>query len=272
MICFRPGEKAPNEVVGKPAEVQVAGGEVAFAMKMVEESEALHDQVSIYTILLGHKSSVAEVKKVLHTTSGVTSLSSTQFCQGKTMRWGVAWTYVPGVDLGSVKSLKAKKSKEKPFLWSVFRKEKKERNAGRTFAMLAPWLRDLEVETEIGLSSQHLCTVKLVARKNTWVKQRRKRRREARIEKKEEGVVDPESTLLAEQEEALLVGGGSRTNPCPEDEEIALRCNLAVRWRGGEDVLVEMVPCEGGRDAAHGLLQALKNKHKMKEKNEHPEG
>merc|ERR1712107_725102 len=54
---YRPGEKASNEVVGKPAEVQVAGGEVAFAMKMVEDSEALHDQVSIYTILLGHKSS-----------------------------------------------------------------------------------------------------------------------------------------------------------------------------------------------------------------------
>ena len=44
MICFRPGEKASNGVVGKPAEVQVAGGEVAFAMKMVEESEALQDQ------------------------------------------------------------------------------------------------------------------------------------------------------------------------------------------------------------------------------------
>ena len=104
------------------------------------------------------------------------------------------------------------------------------------------------------------------------MKQRRKRRQEARIEKEGEGVVNPESALLAEQEEALVVRGGSRTNPCPEDEEIALRCNLAVRWRGGEDVLVEMVPCEGGRDAAHGLLQALKNKHKMKEKNEHPEG
>ena len=43
MICFRPGEKASNEVVGKPAEVQVAGGEVAFAMKMVEESVALQE-------------------------------------------------------------------------------------------------------------------------------------------------------------------------------------------------------------------------------------
>ena len=60
MVCLRPGDKAPNEVVGKPAEVQVAGGEVAFARKMVEESEALQDQVGIYTILLGHKSSVAE--------------------------------------------------------------------------------------------------------------------------------------------------------------------------------------------------------------------
>ena len=39
MVCLRPGDKAPNEVVGKPAEVQVAGGEVAFARKMEEESK-----------------------------------------------------------------------------------------------------------------------------------------------------------------------------------------------------------------------------------------
>ena len=130
---------------------------------------------------------------MLHTTSEVTSLASTQFCQGKTMRWGVAWTFVPGIDLRSVQSVKAKKSKEKPFIWSISRKEKKERNAGRTYGLLlAPWLRDLEVETEVGLSSQHLCTVKLTARKNTWVKQRRKRREEARTEKMEEDL-DPES-------------------------------------------------------------------------------
>jgi len=272
---YKPGEKAPEEVVGKPKEVEVAGGEVAFAKKMVDESRALLDKVTIYTVLLGHKSSVAEVKKVLHTTSEVTSLASTQFCQGKTMRWGVAWTFVPGIDLRSVQSVKAKKSKEKPFIWSIARKEKKERNAGRTYGLLlAPWLRDLEVETEVGLSSQHLCTVKLTARKNTWVKQRRKRREEARTEKMEQAEdLDPESALISEQQEAVVVGGGSRTNPVEEGEgEVALKCELAVRWRGGEDVQVEIVPCHGGRDAAHGLLQALKNRHKAKEKNEHPEG
>ena len=88
MVCFRPGDKAPNEVVGKPAEVQVAGGEVAFARKMVEESKALQDQVGIYTILLGHKSSVAEVKKVLHTTS--TRLA--RMCQKKFTRYcSLSW-------------------------------------------------------------------------------------------------------------------------------------------------------------------------------------
>ena len=189
-------------MVGKTKEVQVAGGEVAFAKKMVEESRALLDKVRIYTVLLGHKSSVAEVKKVLHTTPEVTSLTSTQFCQGKTMRWGVAWTFVPGIDLRSVQSVKAKKNKEKPFIWLVPRKEKKERNAGRTYGMIAPWLRDLEIETEVGLSSQHLCTVRLTARKKTWMKQRRKRREEARTDKiggQED--LDPESALIAEQQE-----------------------------------------------------------------------
>ena len=273
-ILCRPGEKAAEEVVGKTKEVQVAGGEVAFAKKMVEESRALLDKVRIYTVLLGHKSSVAEVKKVLHTTPEVTSLTSTQFCQGKTMRWGVAWTFVPGIDLRSVQSVKAKKNKEKPFIWLVPRKEKKERNAGRTYGMIAPWLRELEIETEVGLSSQHLCTVRLTARKKTWIKQRRKRREEARTDKiggQED--LDPESALIAEQQEAVVVGGGSQTNPCPEEEEgIVLKCELSVRWRGGEDVQVELVPCEGGRDAAHGLLQTLKNRLKAKDKNEHPEG
>ena len=260
-------------MVGKTKEVEVMGGEVAFAKKMVDESRALLDKVAIYTVLLGHKSSVAEVKKVLHTTPEVTSLASTQFCQGKTMRWGVAWTFVSGIDLRSVQSVKSKKSKEKPFIWLIPRKEKKERNAGRTYGMLlAPWLRDLQVETEVGLSSQHLCTVKLTARKNTWSKQRRKRREEARTEKMEQDdLLDPESALLSEQQEAIVVGGGSRANP-QEDDEIALKCELAVRWRGGEEVQVEMVPFQGGRDAVHGLLQALKNRHKAKEKNDHPEG
>merc|ERR1712192_358099 len=220
--------------------------------------------------------SVAEVKKLLHTTSEVTSLASTQFCQGKTMRWGVAWTFVPGIDLRTVQSVKTKKRKEKPFIWAIDRKEKKERNAGRTYGLLLkPWLRELEIETEVGLSSQHLCTVKLTARKNTWVKQRRKRREEARTSEKmeQEEDLDPESALLSEQQEAVVVGGGSRTNPAEGEEgEIALKCELAVRWRGGEDVQVEMVPCQGGRYAAHGLMQALKNRHKAKEKNEHPEG
>ena len=83
--------------------------------------------------------------------------------------------------------------------------------------------------------------------------------------------LDPESALISEQQEAVVVGGGNQTNH-EEDDEIALKCELAVRWRGGEDVQVEMVPCQGGRDAVHGLLQALKNRHKAKEKNEHPEG
>jgi len=43
---YKPGEKAPEEAVGKPKEVEVAGGEVAFAKKMVDESRALLDKVT----------------------------------------------------------------------------------------------------------------------------------------------------------------------------------------------------------------------------------
>ena len=48
---------------------------------------AVGERVGVYTVLLGHKASVAEVRKVLHTTPGVASFVSTEFCQGRTMRW-----------------------------------------------------------------------------------------------------------------------------------------------------------------------------------------
>ena len=42
--------------------MRVEGGEVGFVRRMIEESSGFKEKVKVYTVLLGHKSSVAEVR------------------------------------------------------------------------------------------------------------------------------------------------------------------------------------------------------------------
>lgn len=64
--------------------------------------------------MIGHKSSLAPLKALLREMD-VTSFKHTEFCQGNTTRWGLAWTYcdidlrkVPQLTLAASKQLKAK--------------------------------------------------------------------------------------------------------------------------------------------------------------------
>jgi methyltransferase len=60
--------------------------------------------------MVGHKSSLntlkSELKKV-----GVASSTQTEFCQGRTTRWGLAWTFDPELNLEVIPK---DKKKEKP--------------------------------------------------------------------------------------------------------------------------------------------------------------
>lgn len=50
--------------------------------------------------MVGHKSSLAPLKKLLRQ-ANVVSFKQTEFCQGHTTRWGLAWTYCD-IDLRKV--------------------------------------------------------------------------------------------------------------------------------------------------------------------------
>lgn len=43
--------------------------------------------------MLGHKKSVPVILRELDKLAGVRSIGRAQFCQGNTMRWGVAWSF-----------------------------------------------------------------------------------------------------------------------------------------------------------------------------------
>lgn len=68
--------------------------------------------------MVGHKSSLAPLKTLLREMD-VTSFKQTEFCQGNTTRWGLAWTYCD-IDLRKVPQLTlaaSKQSKPKPPLY-----------------------------------------------------------------------------------------------------------------------------------------------------------
>ena len=93
---------------------------IAESREIAQRSEKAADSV-IFTCMLGHKTSVKKVRAVLEDAGKVekknplnfvcveererTKVSLqikcafTEFCQGKTMRWGVAWTFSPTTNL-----------------------------------------------------------------------------------------------------------------------------------------------------------------------------
>lgn len=66
--------------------------------------------------MVGHKSSVQPLLQELKR-CGVTSVSQTEFCQGRTVRWAVAWTFTNSV-LKVILPL-AERKLFKPITWTI---------------------------------------------------------------------------------------------------------------------------------------------------------
>ncbi|WFD32563.1 23S rRNA (adenine(1618)-N(6))-methyltransferase [Malassezia sp. CBS 17886] len=73
------------------AELYTPGGEAAFVLRMVDESVQLQGHIGWYTTMLGKLSSVAQV--VTRIKRETDNYGVTEFVQGRTRRWGVAWSF-----------------------------------------------------------------------------------------------------------------------------------------------------------------------------------
>lgn len=87
---------------GTAAEMVWPGGDLGFVQQMVRESAALpRGTVHWYTSLVGRKDSLKKVRTQLYG-MGVTALRTTEFFQGRTSRWAVAWSWDVPASLASV--------------------------------------------------------------------------------------------------------------------------------------------------------------------------
>ncbi|KUF86442.1 Methyltransferase protein 16 [Phytophthora nicotianae] len=81
-----------SSCMGSTNEMMFPGGEVAFIGNMISESEMLQNRILWFTSMVGKKSSLRKLLALLRGKQ-VKSTRTTEFFQGRTKRWGIAWTF-----------------------------------------------------------------------------------------------------------------------------------------------------------------------------------
>ncbi|KAG0718489.1 U6 small nuclear RNA (adenine-(43)-N(6))-methyltransferase [Chionoecetes opilio] len=175
MAKSKKGRGEPSAApTGSPQEKVTEGGEVEFIRQMVEESQLLRDTVRIFTTLIGTKAHIRDVKKLVEAAKPTSSVF-TEFCQGRTMRWGVAWTFAAGVSLAEVRS-KKEMATNKPIVLLLPRSLMSVYSVPAAWSKVQGWLKALKVKIEVFKSSKYFVSVNVKAFKPTWLHQRRRRR------------------------------------------------------------------------------------------------
>ncbi|XP_042892976.1 RNA N6-adenosine-methyltransferase mettl16-like isoform X2 [Penaeus japonicus] len=159
---------------GAVQEIVTSGGEVSFITQMIEESSQLKDKVRIFTTLIGTKADIKKIKQVLATVSPAHS-SLTEFCQGRTMRWGLAWTFDPKLHLNQVMS-KKQMANSKPMVMLLPRSLLTAYTVPAAWRMVAKWLHYLKVKVRVFKNTKYFVGAHVKAYKPTWLHQRRKKR------------------------------------------------------------------------------------------------
>jgi len=92
---FEHASANPSTAFGGTAiESVYPGGEESFVRNMLQDSLLLKDRVHWFTTMVGKKVTFKALKKWLHAEASVHVVRTTEFSQGQTSRWGVAWSFL----------------------------------------------------------------------------------------------------------------------------------------------------------------------------------
>ena len=85
---------------GEPVEMITNGGEETFIINMINESIKYKDQIIWFTTLIGIKKHIHSIEKKLRSLSPpnhVMAIKHHTFRQGRTFRWGIAWSFFKNI-------------------------------------------------------------------------------------------------------------------------------------------------------------------------------
>ncbi|XP_071502372.1 RNA N(6)-adenosine-methyltransferase mettl16-like [Diadema antillarum] len=191
IMASRSAARPEPKTVSTAAEQEMIadGGEVEFVRRMITESLHLREHVMWYTSMLGKKSSLVVLREELHRCK-IRNVTFTEFCQGRTMRWGIAWTFHEDIEPPLPASKKRKLMERRhPFIIPVpdsYIKRVQEAGTGgglqskiqSVATALQLMMQNLQMEVDRKQTSKWCAKFELKAQHNTWSHQRRKRRKE----------------------------------------------------------------------------------------------
>ncbi|XP_068236173.1 RNA N6-adenosine-methyltransferase mettl16 [Palaemon carinicauda] len=167
-----------SAATGSVQETVTEGGEVSFICQMIDESVLSREKIRIFSSMIGTKSHVKEVKDKLRSVSPAHT-AVVEFCQGRTMRWGIAWTFNPSLHLENVMSKKQMES-AKPLVLMLPRSLMTVYTVQAAWAMINKWLHQLKITVQVFKNTKYFVGANVRAYKLTWLNQRRKRREQKR--------------------------------------------------------------------------------------------
>ncbi|KAM6450040.1 RNA N(6)-adenosine-methyltransferase METTL16 [Liasis olivaceus] len=185
-----PRRPPPSSInTGGITEIMAEGGELEFVKRIIHDSLQLKKRLRWYSCMLGKKCSLAPLKEELRI-HGVPKVTHTEFCQGRTMRWALAWSFYENVKVPSPPSKKRKLEKpRKPITFLVLASTAKELamkassagiNAEEGLGVVAAWIRklltDLKVQHKTLPCGKDEVSLFLTAVENSWIHLRRKKR------------------------------------------------------------------------------------------------
>ncbi|XP_072285943.1 RNA N(6)-adenosine-methyltransferase METTL16 isoform X2 [Pyxicephalus adspersus] len=185
-----PRRPPPSSVnTGGITEIMAEGGELEFVKRIIHDSLQLKKRLRWYSCMLGKKCSLAPLKEELRI-QGVPKVAHTEFYQGKTMRWALAWSFYDDVIIPNPPSKKRKLEKpRKPMMFTVLETTLlmlKEKSNGShdpatsyvavVIFFLKKILTDLKVQHKPVPCGNEEESLFLTAIENSWVHIRRKKR------------------------------------------------------------------------------------------------
>ncbi|XP_060092785.1 RNA N6-adenosine-methyltransferase METTL16 [Heteronotia binoei] len=230
-----PRRPPPSSVnTGGITEIMAEGGELEFVKRIIHDSLQLKKRLRWYSCMLGKKCSLAPLKEELRI-HGVPKVTHTEFCQGRTMRWALAWSFYENVKVPSPPSKKRKLEKpRKPITFLVLESTMKELaikasslglEASEGTKAVAAWIKkilsDLKVQYKCIPCGKDEVSLFLTALENSWIHLRRKKRERVRqLRELPRASVD---FLQAPEEKENPQKDSGKTKECEENEAGSIR-------------------------------------------------
>ncbi|XP_029067064.1 RNA N6-adenosine-methyltransferase METTL16 isoform X2 [Monodon monoceros] len=244
-----PRRPPPSSVnTGGITEIMAEGGELEFVKRIIHDSLQLQKRLRWYSCMLGKKCSLAPLKEELRI-QGVPKVTYTEFCQGRTMRWALAWSFYDDVTVPSPPSKRRKLEKpRKPITFVVLESVMKELSLKASslgsetvegIVVVTTWiekiLTDLKVQHKRVPCGKEEISLFLTAIENSWIHLRRKKR--DRVRQLREVPRAPKNVIQALEEKRSPAKESGKNQDLAQGPQESALCGPALQE--GESATVE---------------------------------